>query len=147
MLGTTGEAEDVVSDCWLRLVVADEREPVRDVEAWRTVATSRRALDVLRSARALLEPVMLNEVFSMPFPEVAAVVGRSPAAVRQLGVRARAHVAAGAPRVDDVEDLRPAGGQGRSVTGACWSPVVVVVADQLASNLRPSSDGVPGSAV
>jgi hypothetical protein len=46
---------------------------------------------------------MLNEVFGMSVPEVAAVVGRSPAAVRQLGVRARAHVAAGAPRVDVVE--------------------------------------------
>jgi RNA polymerase sigma-70 factor (ECF subfamily) len=46
---------------------------------------------------------MLNEVFGVPFPEVAAVVGGSPAAVRQLGVRARAHVAAGAPRVDVVE--------------------------------------------
>jgi RNA polymerase sigma-70 factor (ECF subfamily) len=148
MLGTTAEAEDVVSDCWLRLVAADEREPVRDVEAWCTVATSRRALDVLRSARVqresyvgpwLPEPVVtaagapvdpadrvtldetvsyalmvvletltpaervvwvLNEVFGMPFPEVAGVVGRSPAAVRQLAVRARSHVAAGAPRVD-----------------------------------------------
>src|SRR4051812_32505611 len=148
MLGTTAEAEDVVSDCWLRLVAADEREPVRDVEAWCTVATSRRALDVLRSARVqresyvgpwLPEPVVtsagmpvdpadrvtldetvsyalmvvletltpaervvwvLHEVFGMPFPEVAGVVGRSPAAVRQLAVRARGHVAAGAPRVD-----------------------------------------------
>jgi RNA polymerase sigma-70 factor (ECF subfamily) len=153
MLGTTAEAEDVVSDCWLRLVAADEREPVRDVEAWCTVATSRRALDVLRSARVqreayvgpwLPEPVLtpaggalssapqdpadrvtldetvsyalmvvletltpaervvwvLHEVFGMPFPEVAAVVGRSPAAVRQLAVRARGHVTAGAPRVD-----------------------------------------------
>jgi len=36
----------------------------------------------------------------MPFPEVAAVVGRTPAAVRQLAARARAHVADGAPRVD-----------------------------------------------
>ncbi|WP_369137037.1 RNA polymerase sigma factor SigJ [Modestobacter versicolor] len=148
MLGTTAEAEDVVSDCWLRLVAADQREAVRDVEAWCTVATSRRALDVLRSARVqraayvgpwLPEPLVtsagpaddpadrvtldetvsyalmvvletltpaervvwvLHEVFGMPFPEVAAVVGRSPAAVRQLAVRARAHVADGTPRVD-----------------------------------------------
>ena len=148
MLGTTAEAEDVVSDCWLRLVAADESERVRDVEAWAVVATSRRALDVLRSARVqresyvgpwLPEPVLgpvagpqdpadrvtldetvsyalmvvletlspaervvwvLHEVFGTPFPEVAGIVGRSAAAVRQLAVRARAHVAAGAPRVD-----------------------------------------------
>jgi RNA polymerase sigma-70 factor, ECF subfamily len=150
IVGTTAEAEDVVSDTWLRLEKADRRDPVRDLEAWCTVAVSRRALDVLRSARVqreayvgpwLPEPVLasapaggppdpadrvtlddtvsyalmvvletltpaervvwvLSEVFGMPFPEVAAVVGRTPAAVRQLAVRARAHVRAGAPRVE-----------------------------------------------
>jgi len=171
IVGTSAEAEDVVSDCWLRLAAADEAERVRDVEAWCVVAVSRRALDVLRSARVqrqvyvgpwLPEPVVeraagagaggraggpflaaavgggpadlaadpadrvtlddtvsyalmvvletltpaervvwvLNEVFAVPFPEVARVVGRTPAAVRQLAVRARAHVAAGAPRTD-----------------------------------------------
>ncbi|MFD1147711.1 RNA polymerase sigma factor SigJ [Saccharothrix hoggarensis] len=145
LVGTLAEAQDVVSDCWLRLAAADEQEPVRDVEAWAVVAVARRALDVLRSARVqrvdyvgpwLPEPLVdgaddpadrvtlddavsfalmivletltpaerttwvLHEVFGMTFPEVAEVVGRSPAAVRQLAVRARAHVAAGAPRVD-----------------------------------------------
>ncbi|WP_367128826.1 RNA polymerase sigma factor SigJ [Saccharothrix sp. HUAS TT1] len=146
LVGTLAEAQDVVSDCWLRLTAADERETVRDVEAWSVVAVARRAVDVLRSARVrreeyvgpwLPEPLVdaaaedpaervtlddtvsyalmvvletlspaerttwvLHEVFGMPFPEIAAVVGRSPAAVRQLAVRARAHVAAGAPRVE-----------------------------------------------
>ncbi|GAB3003532.1 RNA polymerase sigma-70 factor [Saccharothrix stipae] len=146
LVGTLAEAQDVVSDCWLRLTAADEQEPVRDVEAWAVVAVARRAVDVLRSARVrreeyvgpwLPEPLVgataddpaervtlddtvsfalmvvletltpaerttwvLHEVFGMPFPEIATVVGRSPAAVRQLAVRARAHVAAGAPRVD-----------------------------------------------
>jgi len=158
ILGTSTDAEDVVSDCWLRLAAADAAEQVRDVEAWCVVAVSRRALDVLRSARVqrqayvgpwLPEPVLakaadggapaagaalardpadrvtlddtvsyalmvvletlspaervvwvLHEVFDVPFPEVARVVGRTPAAVRQLAVRARAHVAAGAPRTD-----------------------------------------------
>ncbi|MGM1063031.1 RNA polymerase sigma factor SigJ [Saccharothrix sp. Mg75] len=143
LVGTVAEAQDVVSDCWSRLVEADAREPVRDVEAWAVVAVARRAVDVLRSARVrreeyvgpwLPEPVVdadpadrvtldesvsfalmvvletltpaerttwvLHEVFGLPFPEVAAVVGRTPAAVRQLAVRARAHVSAGAPRVD-----------------------------------------------
>jgi RNA polymerase sigma-70 factor (ECF subfamily) len=186
VVGTTAEAEDVVSDCWLRLVAADERETVQDVEAWCTVATSRRALDVLRSARVqresyvgpwLPEPVVtsaarpedpadrvtldetvsyalmvvletltpaervvwvLHEVFGMPFPEVAAVVGRSPAAVRQLGVRARAHVAAGAPRVDvgvqdharTVQAFLAAAGEG-DLAGllALLDPAVVLTAD------------------
>ena len=153
IVGMSAEAEDVVSDCWLRLAAADEQEPVRDVEGWCVVAVSRRALDVLRSARVqrqayvgpwLPEPVLgvsavaaaavdgdpadrvtlddtvsyalmvvletltpaervvwvLHEVFEVPFPEVARVVGRSPAAVRQLAVRARAHVTAGRPRTD-----------------------------------------------
>jgi RNA polymerase sigma-70 factor, ECF subfamily len=149
VLGTRAEAEDVVSDCWLRLAQADARDPVRDVAGWAVVAVSRRALDVLRSARVqresyvgpwLPEPILddpadrvsldervsfalmvvletlspaertawvLHELFGMPFPEIAQVVGRSPAAVRQLASRARAHVAAGAPRLDvDAADHR-----------------------------------------
>ncbi|MGC1852090.1 MAG: sigma-70 family RNA polymerase sigma factor [Solirubrobacterales bacterium] len=41
---------------------------------------------------------LLHDVFAMPFEEVAEVVGRSPAAVRQLAVRARHHVEAKRPR-------------------------------------------------
>lgn len=147
LLGSRAEAEDVVSDCWLRLVNADQREHVCDIEAWATVAVARAALDVLRSARMrreeyvgpwLPEPLVrteqahpdpadqatfhetvsfavmvvletltpaertawaLHELFGLPYSEIAEVVGRSPAAVRQLAVRARAHIAAGAPRV------------------------------------------------
>ncbi len=152
VLGTRTEAEDVVSDCWLRLMAADAREPVRDVEGWAVVAVSRRALDVLRSARVqreayvgpwLPEPLLdadpadrvslddrvsyalmvvletlspaertawvLHELFAVPFPEIARVVGRNPAAVRQLAARARTHVAAGAPRLEvDAADHRRA---------------------------------------
>jgi RNA polymerase sigma-70 factor, ECF subfamily len=42
---------------------------------------------------------VLHDLFDMPFPEVADVVGRTPEAVRQLASRARAHVRAGTPRV------------------------------------------------
>ena len=41
---------------------------------------------------------LLHDVFDLPFEKVAAVVGRSPAAVRQLAARASAHVEAGQPR-------------------------------------------------
>jgi RNA polymerase sigma-70 factor (ECF subfamily) len=138
VLGSHAEAEDVVSDCWLRLAAADAREPVLDVEAWATVTVARAALDALRSARrrrevyvgagppgpdpadrvtldetlsyamlVVLETLtpaertawVLHDVFGLPFPAVAEAVGRTPAAVRQLAARARAHISARAPRV------------------------------------------------
>jgi RNA polymerase sigma-70 factor, ECF subfamily len=173
ILGSHAEAEDVVADCWLRLVSADAAEPVRDVESWAVVAVSRMALDVLRSARVrreqyvgpwLPEPVLtggageaaaassagvaagsagygidpadkvtlddevsyallvvletlsppertafvLHDLFGMPFAEVASVVGRSPAAVRQLASRARRQVRShgGVPSADSAERRR-----------------------------------------
>jgi RNA polymerase sigma-70 factor, ECF subfamily len=50
IIGSHGEAEDVVADCWFRLVAEDQQEPVRDIEAWAVVTLSRMALDVLQSA-------------------------------------------------------------------------------------------------
>ncbi|HEU4656616.1 MAG TPA: RNA polymerase sigma factor SigJ [Capillimicrobium sp.] len=41
---------------------------------------------------------LLHDVFGLSFDEVAEVVGRSPAAVRQLASRARRHVEEGRPR-------------------------------------------------
>jgi RNA polymerase sigma-70 factor (ECF subfamily) len=51
---------------------------------------------------------LLHDVFDLPFDKVAAVVGRSPAAVRQLAARGRAHVDAGKPRfpADAEEEAR-----------------------------------------
>ncbi|MFD0904542.1 RNA polymerase sigma-70 factor [Actinomadura sediminis] len=43
---------------------------------------------------------VLREVFGFGFPEVAAAVGRSEAACRQLAVRARRHMSAGRPRFE-----------------------------------------------
>jgi RNA polymerase sigma-70 factor (ECF subfamily) len=156
ILGSHSEAEDVVADCWLRLVAADRAASVRDVEAWAIMTVPRMALDVLRSARVrreqyvgpwLPEPLVgtvyaepaagswaglgasarmaadpadkvtlddqvsyallvvletltpaertafvLHDLFGLQFDEVAAVVGRSPGAARQLASRARRHV-------------------------------------------------------
>ncbi len=55
VLGSTSDAEDVVSDAWLRLVSADRRDPILDVGAWATVAVARLALDLLQSARVRRE--------------------------------------------------------------------------------------------
>ncbi len=41
---------------------------------------------------------VLADVFGLPFEEIAAIVGRSPAACRQLASRARAHVTENRPR-------------------------------------------------
>src|SRR5882757_755080 len=41
---------------------------------------------------------LLHDVFSLDFEEVAATIGRDPAACRQLASRARAHVRANRPR-------------------------------------------------
>ncbi|MFF2846553.1 RNA polymerase sigma factor SigJ [Streptomyces sp. NPDC058001] len=51
---------------------------------------------------------ILHDVFAVPFPEIAEVVGRTPDAVRQLASRARRHVRAEAPRrsVDPDEHRR-----------------------------------------
>jgi RNA polymerase sigma-70 factor (TIGR02957 family) len=43
---------------------------------------------------------VLREVFETPYEEIAAAVGKSPAAVRQIAHRARDHVAARRPRVE-----------------------------------------------
>ncbi|MGP4017563.1 RNA polymerase sigma factor SigJ [Saccharopolyspora sp. 5N708] len=43
---------------------------------------------------------VLHDLFGMEFAEVARIIGRTPAAVRQLADRARKHVVAGTPRVE-----------------------------------------------
>ncbi|WP_211256740.1 RNA polymerase sigma factor SigJ [Allokutzneria albata] len=43
---------------------------------------------------------VLHEVFGLPFTEIAEVVGRTPASVRQLASRARKHVRERSPRFD-----------------------------------------------
>ena len=50
---------------------------------------------------------VLREVFETPYDEIAEVVGKTPAAVRQIAHRAREHVAARRPRmqVDRAEQL------------------------------------------
>ncbi|MBI0382036.1 RNA polymerase sigma factor SigJ, partial [Streptomyces albiflaviniger] len=62
---------------------------------------------------------ILHDVFSVPFPEIAEVVGRSPESVRQLASRARKRVRAEAPRrsVDRAEHRRAVDAFLRAVMG------------------------------
>ena len=74
VLGSASDAEDVVSDAWLRLMNTDMREEVVDVEAWGTVAVARLALDLLKSAR------MRREKYVGPWlPEPVVQRGHDPA--------------------------------------------------------------------
>ena len=54
MLGSAAEAEDIVQDVWVRWQTAD-RSPVRNPLAFLVAATTRLAINVIRSARARRE--------------------------------------------------------------------------------------------
>jgi RNA polymerase sigma-70 factor (TIGR02957 family) len=75
-------------------VAADAAEP-----ALRGESVSMAMLVVLETLTPLERAVfVLHEVFGYPHTEIAAILGRSPSAVRQLAHRAREHVQARRPR-------------------------------------------------
>ena len=71
---------------------------------------------------------VLREVFDLAYDEIAEAVGKSPAAVRQIARRARAHVAArrraeSFPRPRPKTRLRRSGGRSkRVICRACSTP-------------------------
>lgn len=77
-LGSHAEAEDIVSDCWSRLVTADGRESILDVDAWATVVVARAALDSLRSARHRREHYIGPWLPEPLISNGTAVVGANP---------------------------------------------------------------------
>ena len=155
MLGSVGDAEDVVQEAWLRWARVDP-STVDDPTAFLVRTVSRLALDRMRRVAArretyvgpwLPEPVLtartdagvedpaaeaeraaslsmamlvvletlsplertvfvLHEAFAYPYTEIADILDRSPAAVRQLAHRAREHVAARRPRFAPDPGLR-----------------------------------------
>ena len=158
LLGSVGDAEDVVQEARLRWGRVDTAT-VADPEAFLVRTVSRLALDRLRRVAArretyvgpwLPEPVLtsrnssvgrddpaaeveraasvsmamlvvletlsplertvfvLHEAFAYSAGEIAEIVDRSPAAVRQLAHRAREHVAARRPRYPADPDVRRA---------------------------------------
>lgn len=141
ILGSLADAEDVVSEAWIRWDRSGRVAADRPV-AWLTTVTTRVALDHLRARRRasgypgpwLPEPLVaapgpeeaaeladsltlgllilldeltpveravfvLADVFAVPYDEIGATVGKSPAACRQIASRARRRVrAADLPR-------------------------------------------------
>ena len=71
---------------------------------------------------------VLREVFDLEYDEIAGAVGKSPAAVRQIARRARAHVAARRPHAvvspaQARDALKRSGGRSKPVTcRACSTP-------------------------
>lgn len=94
-LGSARARRETYPGQWLPepLVEEDGDDPTLDE------AVSTALLVVLeRLSPAERTAFLLHDVFDLPFEQVAGVVGRSPAAVRQLATRARAHIEAGKPR-------------------------------------------------
>ncbi|MEU3794772.1 RNA polymerase sigma-70 factor [Streptomyces fructofermentans] len=81
------------------LLTDPAQDPARSAELADSVSMA--ALLLLERLSPLERAVfVLREVFGFGFPEVAATVGRSQAACRQLAVRARRHMEAGRPRFE-----------------------------------------------
>jgi RNA polymerase sigma-70 factor (ECF subfamily) len=122
MLGQVGEAEDAVQEAFLRWTQADQAT-IENPAAWLTTVVTRICLDRLKSAQRqretyvgpwLPEPLvvlerlspaeraafLLHDVFGYEHAEIAAMLERSPAAVRQLAARARRHLADHRPRYE-----------------------------------------------
>ncbi|MFF6979761.1 RNA polymerase sigma factor SigJ [Streptomyces sp. NPDC008343] len=79
-------------------LVADGEDVAADDPALRTESVSLAMLVVLESLTPLERAVfVLHEVFGYPHTEIAQIIDRSPAAVRQLAHRARGHVHARRP--------------------------------------------------
>lgn len=81
-------------------------EPVIDGHSLGFDAADEASLDLSAALMLALERLspleraafLLHDIFDASFEEVAAAVGRSPAACRQLAARARAHIRAARPR-------------------------------------------------
>jgi RNA polymerase sigma-70 factor (TIGR02957 family) len=83
---------------WLPEPVLTSPELADDVELAESVSIA--MLTVLETLGPAERAVfVLREVFDTPYDEIAAVVGKTPAAVRQIAHRARAYVAARRPRM------------------------------------------------
>jgi RNA polymerase sigma-70 factor (TIGR02957 family) len=83
---------------WLPEPLVTSPDVAEDVELAESVSIA--MLTVLETLGPIERAVfVLREVFDTPYEEIAAAVGKTPATVRQIGHRAREHVAARRPRV------------------------------------------------
>jgi RNA polymerase sigma-70 factor (TIGR02957 family) len=91
------QREEYVGD-WLPEPLLTSPDVAEDAELAENVSIA--MLTVLETLGPVERAVfVLREVFATPYDEIAEVVGKSPAAVRQIAHRAREHVAARRPRM------------------------------------------------
>jgi RNA polymerase sigma-70 factor (TIGR02957 family) len=89
--------EDYVGE-WLPEPLLTSPDAAEDVELAENVSIA--MLTVLETLGPVQRAVfVLHEVFETPYDEIADIVGKTPAAVRQIAHRARQHVAARRPRM------------------------------------------------
>jgi len=89
--------EDYIGE-WLPEPLVTRPDVAEDVELAENVSIA--MLTVLETLGPAERAVfVLHEVFETPYDEIADVVGKTPAAVRQIAHRARAHVAERRPRM------------------------------------------------
>jgi RNA polymerase sigma-70 factor (ECF subfamily) len=91
------QREDYVGE-WLPEPLITSPDVAEDAELAENVSIA--MLTVLETLGPAERAVfVLHEVFETPYDEIAGVVGKTPAAVRQIAHRAREHVAARRPRM------------------------------------------------
>jgi RNA polymerase sigma-70 factor (ECF subfamily) len=105
-LGSARARREEYVGTWLPEPLVDESsdvDPAARVAQGDSITT---ALLVLleRLSEAERAAFLLHDVFGHTFDEIAAVVGRSPAAVRQLATRARKHIEEGRPRFPPTQE-------------------------------------------
>lgn len=102
----TRQREDYVGQ-WLPEPLVTTADVADDTELAENVSIA--LLTVLETLGPVERAVfVLHDVFDTPHREIAEVVGKTPAAVRQIARRARAHVAARRPRMDVDRDQQQA---------------------------------------
>jgi RNA polymerase sigma-70 factor (TIGR02957 family) len=92
---------EVYTGEWLPepILTAEDEDPARHAEIADSLSVG--LLTVLETLSPEERAVfLLREVFDYPHERTAAILGKSPAAVRQLAVRARRHVGAREPRFE-----------------------------------------------
>ena len=96
-LRTLGRRKESYVGSWLPEPLLTAPDVAEDVELAESVSMA--MLLVLETLTPTERAVfVLREVFALEYDEIAEAVGKSPAAVRQIAHRARAHVAARRPR-------------------------------------------------
>ncbi|WP_078862372.1 RNA polymerase sigma-70 factor [Streptomyces sp. NRRL F-5123] len=131
--------EEYVGPWFPEPLLADPYEdPERSAELADSVSMA--ALLLLERLSPLERAVfVLREVFGFRFPEIAAAVGRSEAACRQLAVRARRHMDAGRPRYEaDLRDREELAGR---FLDAFREGDVGALRDMLAADVAMVADG------